>query len=182
MPTIFLDRDGVINRKIEGGYVTSWDEFEWLPGSLEAMVLLTAKGWDIFIVTNQACVGKGVIGQDELDQIHDALVNELTRHGAIVKGIYFCPHRSDECCICRKPEPGMLLKAATDHSLTLASCYFVGDSITDMQASSAAGTYGIFIGENEKQDRGTTVPYESYRVRNLLEAVHHAIERENQHG
>ncbi len=143
---IFLDRDGVINKKPpKADYVKSWDEFEFLPGSVEAINLLTKNGYFIYILSNQAGIARGMMTEDDLKEIHEKMKKELEGYGAKVSGIYYCPHGWDEGCECRKPKPGMFFQAAREHHIDLTKTIFVGDDERDLQAGNAAGCLTILI-------------------------------------
>jgi D-glycero-D-manno-heptose 1,7-bisphosphate phosphatase len=136
----FLDRDGVINRKSpDGEYVTRWEDFHFLPGVAEAIVQLNQGGFSVIVVTNQRCVAKGLITQDELETLHGRMSDHLAGAGARIDAIYYCPHEAGMFCKCRKPEPGMLLEAARSRDLDLASSWMIGDSEIDIQAGRKAG-------------------------------------------
>src|SRR5215831_20903126 len=106
---VFLDRDGVINRKVaEGAYVTRWEEFQFLPGVAQAISLLNRAGWSVIVISNQRCVAKGLLSIETLEAIHQRMREELLVGGAKLDGIYYCPHEKEESCDCRKPAPGML--------------------------------------------------------------------------
>ena len=110
---VFLDRDGVINRKRpEGSYVTSWDEFELLPGALEALALLAKTGARVIVVTNQRGIARGRMTGDDLEEIHTRLRATVSAAGGRLDAIYHCPHEGP--CRCCKPEPGMFEDAAAD--------------------------------------------------------------------
>ena len=143
---VFLDRDGVINRKPpEGQYVTRWDEMQLLPGVPEAIFLLTGAGYSVFVVSNQRGVAKGVLTQDELESIHQRMCQELEEAGAVITKVYYCPHEEQPPCGCRKPSPGMLLTAAQSHDLDLASSWMIGDSDIDIEAGRNAGCKTVRI-------------------------------------
>jgi len=147
---IFLDRDGVLNRKApEGSYVASLSEFEVLPGSLEAIAQLCGNGWQVFLVTNQRGIARGMVSADAVEQIHRWLLEQVRYAGGQITQVYVCPHDYSDLCNCRKPNPGMLLRAAREHSLDLAHSWMVGDSIRDMQAGRAVGCKTAYIGEGE---------------------------------
>jgi D-glycero-D-manno-heptose 1,7-bisphosphate phosphatase len=142
----FLDRDGVINRKPpEGQYVTRWEDLQFLPGVPEAIVLLTRAGFRVFVVTNQRGVAKGLLTQDDLECIHERMCKELAAAGAVITKVYYCPHDSQPPCNCRKPAPGMLLKAALDYEIDLSSSWMIGDSDIDVEAGRNAGCKTIRI-------------------------------------
>lgn len=137
---MFLDRDGVINKKApKAEYVKSWDEFEFLPGSIEAIKLLSRQGYKIFIITNQAGISRGAMTEHDLKIIHLNLVKELKKEDIEITGIYYCPHGWRDGCACRKPKPGMFFKAANEHNLDLSKSTFIGDDQRDLEAGNAAG-------------------------------------------
>lgn len=137
---VFLDRDGVIARSmLPHEYVTTWDQFEFLPGAIEGLSLLQKRGYQIFIVTNQRGIGRGLMTEADLVAIHDHMTSELARHEVRIAAIYYCPHDLSDDCMCRKPKPGMLYRAAREHSLNLRESVFIGDSENDRIAAEAAG-------------------------------------------
>ncbi len=143
---VLLDRDGVINRKMpEGDYVKSWSEFEFLPGAAEALKILTGNGYDIYVVTNQRGISRGIMTGKDLDTINRNMTAELKTNGAKVDGIYVCPHGRGDDCECRKPKPGLLFQAASEHDFNLTKAVFIGDSQSDIQAGRAAGCKTILI-------------------------------------
>jgi D-glycero-D-manno-heptose 1,7-bisphosphate phosphatase len=136
----FLDRDGVINRKApEGQYITRWAEFEFLPRVAEAIALLKQARFSVIVVSNQRCVAEGLITVPELDVIHQRMFGELAAAGAIIDGVYYCPHEKQSSCSCRKPAPGLLLRAAREHHIDLTRSWMIGDSDSDIQAGKNAG-------------------------------------------
>lgn len=146
---VFLDRDGVINRKApEGRYITSWKELELLSGVVEGIGLLNRAGLKVILVTNQRCVARGMMTIEELEALHHRLQEELTRASARIDAIYYCPHDFDDACACRKPKPGMILQAAKDNRIVLASSWVVGDSESDIEAGELAGCMTARISEN----------------------------------
>lgn len=142
--TIFLDRDGVINRN-RSGYVTTWDEFQFLPGACRAIARMTEAGCRVFVITNQACVGKGIVPAEAIEDIHRRMVREVERAGGRIEAVLWCPHRPDVHCECRKPAPGLLLRAQAEYGVELASAAFVGDSVGDVRAAAAAGVPSILV-------------------------------------
>ncbi|MHB8110149.1 MAG: HAD-IIIA family hydrolase, partial [Syntrophorhabdaceae bacterium] len=114
-PAVFLDRDGVINTKMpEGDYVKNISEFEFLPDIFEAVRLLNDGGYLVFVVSNQQCVGKGIITMDALQSIHSFMTENMRTHNALVQAVYVCPHTAAENCSCRKPAPGLIEMAIRD--------------------------------------------------------------------
>lgn len=172
---VFLDRDGVINRKApEGGYVTRWEEMEILPDVAGAIALLNAAGVRVIVISNQRCIAKGLITEADLNAMHRRLCATLARSGAIIDAVYYCPHETDPSCDCRKPAPGMLLMAARDHDIDLAASWMVGDSDIDVKAGRNAGcmTARLITG-TERSLCGADVIAES-----LTEAVHKIFTKE----
>ncbi|OGZ53127.1 MAG: hypothetical protein A3B25_03255 [Candidatus Ryanbacteria bacterium RIFCSPLOWO2_01_FULL_48_26] len=147
---IFLDRDGVINKKMpRGEYVTKWAEFEFLPGAKDAMKILTDADYETYIISNQAGIGRGLMRDSDLFEIHKNMEKELGEYGVRISAIYYCPHRSEDNCLCRKPKPGMLFRAALDHQIDLPSAVFVGDDPRDIEAGNAAGCRTILLKEGK---------------------------------
>ena len=147
---IFLDRDGVINKKApKADYVKCWDEFEFLPGSVEAITLLTKKGYELYIISNQAGIARGMMTTNDLEEIHKNMTNEIEKKGGKILGIYYCPHGWDEGCECRKPKPGMFFQAAREHHFDLTKTVFIGDDERDAEAGEAAGVKTILVSPNK---------------------------------
>jgi len=141
---ILLDRDGVINRE-RADYVKQWTEFEFLPGVLDALRSLAALATPILVISNQSAIGRGLVSQTTVNEIHHYACQMIEHAGGRIDGFFICPHHPDEACACRKPEPGLLFQAAKAFDLCLAECVFVGDSITDYQAARAAGCQAILV-------------------------------------
>lgn len=146
--TVFLDRDGVINRRLPDDYVKSWSEFEILPGVLEALRLLTQAGCRLVVITNQRGIATGKMTLEDLSDIHFRLMNLVKDSGAKLDAVYFCPHDKD-VCDCRKPGIGMFLQAKRDFpDIDFASSVMVGDSLSDVEAGAKAGCDTVFIGSD----------------------------------
>ena len=143
-PAIFLDRDGVINEN-RANYVRTWEQVVFLPGVFDALRELAGSGYVVVVVTNQSAIGRGIMTAEALDDIHDRITHRVTQEGGRVDAIYACPHRPDGGCDCRKPQPGMLLQAAADLDIDLASSYLVGDAVTDMEAALAVGVLPVMV-------------------------------------
>jgi D-glycero-D-manno-heptose 1,7-bisphosphate phosphatase len=143
---VFLDRDGVVNRKLpEGRYVTRWAEVKFLPGGAEAVKRIREAGFQAVIVSNQRAVAKGLVSEVGLEFLHLRMWQELFRGERGFDAVYYCPHDNDPPCWCRKPQPGMLLTAAQDRGIDLAASWMVGDSESDVQAGRRAGCRTIRI-------------------------------------
>ncbi len=144
--TLFLDRDGVINEHIKDGYVTSLDNFKFIEGSLEAISLLSNKFIRIVVVTNQQCVGKGIISEEELNIIHQHLLQKVEENNGRIDRIYFAPQLVSENSIYRKPNTGMADQAKKDFpEIDFKQSVMVGDSISDMEFGKDKGMYTVFI-------------------------------------
>ena len=137
-PTVFLDRDGVINRD-SPDYITSWAQFEFLPGSLEAIGRLSRAGFAVMVITNQSAVGRGMMDRATLAEIHHNLRKAVDAHGGRIAAIFTCPHHPDEGCDCRKPKPGLILQAQRQFQLDLRAATMIGDSARDIQCALRAG-------------------------------------------
>jgi D-glycero-D-manno-heptose 1,7-bisphosphate phosphatase len=151
-PAIFLDRDGVIIENCED-YVRSWDDVCFIEPAIRALRQVAPLDVAVVVVTNQAVVGKGLITLDEAERINNRVVSEMRRRGGRIDRAYLCPHASDSNCDCRKPKPGMLLRAAQELDIDLAHSFMVGDAITDMQAAQAAGVGSVIVrtGRGERE-------------------------------
>jgi D-glycero-D-manno-heptose 1,7-bisphosphate phosphatase len=136
----FLDRDGVLNRRAPPGeYVKSAAEFVWLTGAREGVRRLNDEGWLVLVVTNQRGVALGLYGAADVEAIHARAQRELHEIGAHVDGFYFCPHGDEDGCACRKPQPGLILRAAQEWNVDLADSYLIGDDARDVEAARRAG-------------------------------------------
>lgn len=135
---IFLDRDGVLNEN-RSDYVKSWQEFVWLPGSLDALATLAVQDRPVIIITNQSIVGRGLVARAILDDVHSRMRQQAQAHGGRIDAVYACLHAPTDLCICRKPLPGLLHRAALELQIDLATSVFIGDAFTDYQAATAAG-------------------------------------------
>lgn len=144
LPTIFLDRDGVINHD-RIGYVASMDEWEPIEGSLEAMAQLTQAGYPIFVITNQSGIGRGYYTLENLVAIHQRMLACVHQKGGKIVDIYYCPHAPEEHCSCRKPNPGMLVQCQREHGMDLTQAYFVGDRLTDLQVGDSVGAQAVLV-------------------------------------
>lgn len=136
---ILLDRDGVINED-SADFIKSPEEWRAIPGSLEAIAALNRAGHRVVVASNQSGVTRGYFSMAGLLAIHHKMQTELAEVGGRLDGVYFCPHRSEDHCPCRKPQPGMLLQIAQDFGVDLSQQgLLIGDSLRDIQAAHAAG-------------------------------------------
>jgi histidinol-phosphate phosphatase family protein len=164
-PAVFLDRDGVINRR-RPDHVKGWDEFEFLPGVLEALADLKAMGTPVVVVTNQAAVGRGLMSPDDLRGIHHRMLRAIDAAGGHVSAVYACLHTPADGCACRKPNPLLFQRASVDLGIDLSRSIMVGDSVTDVQAARAAGCRPVFV-----NDGGFALDADVLGVNDLAEAV-----------
>jgi len=160
---VFLDRDGVINRKPAAGrYVTCWEEFELLPGVADAIAKLNQSGRKAIVVTNQRGVALGLYSSQELAEIHERLQDELAARGAHLDAIYVCPHDEGQCD-CRKPLTGLFEQAFRDFPAAHAgNSVVVGDSLRDIEAGRRLGMRTILV------DDGAASPSPDFELARAL--------------
>lgn len=173
--TVFLDRDGVLNRKLpEGSYVSSWSEFELLPGVLEAIDKLKTAGFRVLVVSNQRGIALGLYTTEAVRQIHSELQKLLLARGTSIDGFYFCPHNHAECD-CRKPMPGLFKDAMADFpEIAAETSVMIGDSLSDIEFGRRLGMRTVFVqGDPSRQKPSAKVAGELADMRcfSLLEAV-----------
>jgi D-glycero-D-manno-heptose 1,7-bisphosphate phosphatase len=142
---VFVDRDGVINRRVPGDYVRVWAQFHFQPGARAGLRLLREAGFLLIVVTNQRGVGRGLMSEEDLSEIHRRMQLELVRAGAGLDGILHCPHDLNDGCDCRKPKPGLLERAMKRFAVDVTHSWVVGDSLSDLEAGRAIGVRGILI-------------------------------------
>ena len=141
---VILDRDGVINVDLMT-YVTCPEEFEAIEGSLEAIAKLTTNGYKVAIATNQACIEKEIISEEELGTVHDRMIDLLFEFGGQINYIAYCPHAPESKCKCRKPEVGLLQEIEQGLEVSLKGKYFVGDKESDIAAGRKFGCIPLLI-------------------------------------
>lgn len=171
---VFMDRDGTINREV--GYVDHLEKFELLSGAAEAIRRLNARGFKTVVVTNQSGVARGYFSEDFVRELHRELAVQLARHGAHLDGIYYCPHSPGAGCDCRKPVPGMLLKAAAELDIDLGRSYVVGDKQVDVELAHRVGASGILVltgyaGQEPGRDPAQPPVQPDFVAQDLLGAV-----------
>ena len=141
---VFLDRDGVINREL-GRHVCAIHDFEFMDGAIDALVRLGSSDFQIVVVTNQSGIGRGLVSELVVREIHTKMVEEVARHGGRIDAVYYCPHTPAFGCDCRKPRPGLLNRASMDHELSLESSFFVGDTVRDLLAGAEVSCTPILV-------------------------------------
>jgi histidinol-phosphate phosphatase family protein len=147
---VFLDRDGTIAKDVH--YCRCVDDFVLLPGAAQAIRLLNEGGFMAVVITNQSGIGRGYFSEETLSQIHRKMVAELGKQGAQVDAIYHCPHHPDDNCLCRKPRPAMLLKAAQEMGIALGLSYMIGDHLNDVEAGRSAGCRTVWLAPLSNQE------------------------------
>lgn len=191
-PTIFVDRDGVINQN-RANHVLAWKDFQFIDDSIKALALLHQAGYQIIVVTNQAAIARGLISVPELELIHHRMMEAIEAGGGKVKSILYCTHLPNAGCACRKPKPGLLLQAAQTFNVDLPNTWMIGDHNTDMQTALAAGCKPLLVltgrGQatykdwllNQQPLHDTDVFYSTSSLTvkaNLLEAVQFVLNNE----
>ncbi|HEV2356426.1 MAG TPA: HAD family hydrolase [bacterium] len=179
---VFLDRDGVVVRDVD--HLTSASQLDILPGVPESLRRLRDAGWAVVVVTNQSVVARGWVTEEGLREIHSDLEARLRARGAALDAIYYCPHHPDGAvaayrvaCDCRKPQPGLLLRAAADLGIDLAASVMVGDAASDMEAGRRAGCRTALIRSASpgrmpvSRDPGEDRPAPDYVAATLADAV-----------
>ena len=141
---IILDRDGVINRDSDE-FIKTPEEWQPIPGSLEAIASLCQTGYDIVVATNQSGVGRGLFNTQMLDRIHRKMSDSIRAAGGELQGIFVCPHGPDENCDCRKPKPGLMRQIENSFSCHLTGQPAIGDSARDLEAAIAVGAQPILV-------------------------------------
>ena len=145
---IFFDRDGTLN--VDVHYLHDPAEFAWTEGAVEAIRWANSHGFLVIVVTNQSGIARGYYGEDSVRRLHDWMNAELAQHGAHIDAFYYCPHHPEgrvpaytRVCGCRKPAPGMLLRAITEHDIDPAASLMIGDAARDVMAAKQAGVRGV---------------------------------------
>lgn len=141
---IILDRDGVINEDSDA-FVKSVDECQLIPGSVDAIARLSKAGFTVIVATNQSGLARGLFDEYALARIHQYIVEQVEEAGGKIAAFFYCPHGPDDNCSCRKPLPGLLNQAERELSLSVEGCYFVGDSLRDLQAAQAADCLPVLV-------------------------------------
>ena len=181
MKAIFLDRDGVINRDPGfGDYIKSWAEFEFLPGSIDAIKLLNKNGYEIFVISNQAGVARGLFSKESLDEITGNMLKEIEAQGGKIRWVSYCTHASNAGCDCRKPNTAQIKNATKGLDIDFKKSYFVGDSRLDIGAGKNIGSKTILLltGKETAEDSKTWEHKPDFIMNNLMEAVKWVLKEE----
>jgi D-glycero-D-manno-heptose 1,7-bisphosphate phosphatase len=139
---LFLDRDGVINKNF--GHVHRIEKFKFRKGIFDLVKLFQNKNYLIFVITNQAGIGKGLYSLSQFTNLNDWMINEFRKKGLIITKTYYCPHKPDDACYCRKPKPGLIIKAASENNICLGDSFLIGDKESDLMAGKSATVKHIY--------------------------------------
>ena len=176
----FLDRDGVINK--DKAYVHKWDDFEFVPGAIEGLLKLQNAGYALVIVTNQSGLARGYFTEDQYQALNDKLHEYLANHGVTIDGIFHCPHHPEgklqsltKICECRKPAPGLVIKAAHQLGLDLSNSILIGDKQSDIDAARAAGLGRAYRVDSDNPEVTLTEANDDGHYINLLDCVIHIL-------
>ena len=162
--TLFLDRDGVINKKLPNDYVKNIEEFEFIEGAEEAISKLGSIFGRVVVVTNQQGIGKGLMTVKDLNEVHDYMQSSLIQMGGKIDKIYFCPDLADSKSNCRKPNTGMAEEARNEFpEIDFKKSIMVGDSLSDMQMGKRVGMFTVFV------NAGGSIKEADYQVGSLKE-------------
>ncbi len=145
--TLFLDRDGVINKRIYGGYVQHWETFEFLPGVLESLAFFSRIFGRVIVITNQQGIGKGIMNETQLQSVHCEMFAEVEKAGGKIDAVFHCPDMASKPDSCRKPSAFMALKAKDRFpEIDFSKSIMVGDAENDMAFGKNAGTFTVLVG------------------------------------
>lgn len=170
---LFLDRDGIIN--VDFGYVHQVKDFEFIDGIFDVCRYAQDMGYEIYVITNQAGIARGYYTIEDFLALTDWMKKEFLKQEVVINDVYYCPHHPEKgdteyviTCKCRKPEPGMILKAAKEHGINLDHSAFIGDKVSDMKAAEAAGIHNKILVASQYQDDGNT---HAHRINCVKEAI-----------
>ncbi|MCE2705760.1 MAG: D-glycero-beta-D-manno-heptose 1,7-bisphosphate 7-phosphatase [Proteobacteria bacterium] len=182
MKLIILDRDGVINYDSDK-YVKNTEEWEPIPESLEAIANITQLGYKIVVCTNQSGIGRGLFTLEELNDIHEKMHKMVEQSGGEITAVFFCPHKTEDHCNCRKPMPGMIFDICDRFNVeNIANVMLVGDSDRDLEAIHAAGGVPVLVktGNGKKTLSKGKVPPGTLVFENLLEVSEYLMAKDNE--
>lgn len=173
---VFLDRDDTIIK--DQVYLSEPDRIEILPGAAEAIALLNAQAIPVIVITNQSGIARGVFDEVTLKEIHRRMLEMFNEKGASIDGIYYCPHHPEGSikeftrqCECRKPQPGMLIRAASDFKLKLENCYMVGDKEDDIETIQRVGGKGVLISATPLASNAANADYTAHDLKDAVSRI-----------
>ncbi len=185
MKYLFIDRDGVINKDPGGwtkaGYVTEWKDFHFVPGTLEALKILKDKSIKVIVASNQGGVNKGFYTKEQLNRVNELMLEEIRKNGGKIEDVFYCIHKDEDNCGCRKPKPGMLEAAAEKYGIDPKETYFIGDDKKDILAGKKIGCKTVLVlsGKSSKEDVKDWREKPDYVFKDLLESVRWIIKEKN---
>jgi D-glycero-D-manno-heptose 1,7-bisphosphate phosphatase len=172
---VFIDRDGTVN--VEKNYLHKIEEWEWIPGAIEAIKKLNNLGVPVIVITNQAGIARGYYDEQAVEKLHGQVDLLLEKENAKIDGYYFCPHHpdysSEGACFCRKPEPGMLLKASRDFNIDLTRSFMIGDKLSDIDAGRRCGVTPILVRTGYGQQASEQCDASILIKNDLLDAINY---------
>ncbi len=173
---VFLDRDGTINEEV--GHLDSLDKLKVFPAAFDAVRMINEAGMRVVVVTNQSGVARGLFDEAFVEEVHERIKKLFLEHGAVIDRFYYCPHHPTEgvgryriSCGCRKPEPGMLIRASEDLHINLPASYVVGDSARDMGLADRTGATGILVKTGYGKDVASSATTAAYVAEDILGAA-----------
>lgn len=150
----FLDRDGIINKNApNGGYVLRPEQFHMVDGVIDFLSALSQMNYQLIVITNQQGIGRGLMTEQDLDDVHALMHKLLNEGGVVIESTYHCPHLASADCDCRKPKPGLFIRAAQEHAINLQQAIFIGDSLSDAEAGRSAGVRTFLIDSPRLHDK-----------------------------
>lgn len=167
---LILDRDGVINQDRDD-YVKSADEWQAIPGALQAIARASQAGWIVTIASNQSGLARGLFDEAALNAMHNKMRQGVEQHNGRIDSIFYCPHSPDDNCDCRKPKPGLLQQIARHYDCNLSSAVFIGDSLKDIQAAQAVNAMPVLVRTGKGANTEAALPGNTVSVFDDLAAA-----------
>lgn len=168
---VILDRDGVLNRELESGWLADPGQWRWEEGSLEALQVLARAGVRLTIASNQSGVGRGLVSRAAVDRVHAWLGDELAAAGVELAAVLVCPHAPDEDCECRKPQPGLIFEAVRQSGVDARHTMLIGDDLRDLEAGRAAGVATALVRTGKGRSVEARLTDDTLVFENLLAAA-----------
>lgn len=165
--TVFLDRDGVINKEV--GYLHNIQDFEFIDGVFEACLYFRSLNYQIIVVTNQSGIGRGYYDEDDFHIVNDWMLKQFKKQGVDILDVFFCPHEPESACDCRKPKPGMFTQANSKYAIDMKNSWMIGDKEVDIKAANAAGIQNTILVKS-----GHAINEESSKASFILDSIEQA--------